>query len=179
MHTLLMSPNAPRAWVGCLACYNNGRLVGDWYDAEDTGDLHIDQVHEAGGYNGHCDGEEMWCLDTENLPGGEMDPTTAASWGERYEELADDSQWPAFLAYFEAFGRGEAPDVSAFREAYQGRWNDFEDFVYHYAEETGLQCDWPEEAVLHFSWSSYSETLEQDYLVEDAPGGVFVFYAHG
>ena len=23
----------PRAWIGCLACYNEGRLVGDWYDA--------------------------------------------------------------------------------------------------------------------------------------------------
>lgn len=23
----------PRAWIGCLACYNEGRLVGDWFDA--------------------------------------------------------------------------------------------------------------------------------------------------
>ena len=23
----------PRVWIGCLACYNEGRLVGDWYDA--------------------------------------------------------------------------------------------------------------------------------------------------
>ena len=21
----------PRAWVGCLACYNEGNLNGDWY----------------------------------------------------------------------------------------------------------------------------------------------------
>ena len=28
----------PRAWIGCLACYNNARLVGEWFDAE-TADL--------------------------------------------------------------------------------------------------------------------------------------------
>jgi hypothetical protein len=28
----------PRAWVGCLACYNDGRLVGSWMDGEEAGD---------------------------------------------------------------------------------------------------------------------------------------------
>ena len=24
----------PRVWIGCLACYNEGNLVGDWFDAD-------------------------------------------------------------------------------------------------------------------------------------------------
>lgn len=25
-----------RVWITCLACYNDGRLVGDWFPAEDA-----------------------------------------------------------------------------------------------------------------------------------------------
>ena len=179
MHTLSMNPNTPRAWVGCLACYNNGRLVGSWHDADETGDLEINQVHQGGGYNGHCDGEELWCFDTENLPGGEMDPIAAADWGERYDELADDSQWPAYLAYVENFGLGDLPEVSDFREAYRGEFSEFADYIWEREQETGLMDGWPEIAQRYFDWDGYAEECEQDYLLVDAPGGVFVFWAHG
>lgn len=178
MHTLSMNLNTPRAWVGCLACYNSGRLVGSWYDAAEAGDLEIDQIHSDGGYIGHCDGEELWCIDTENLPGGELDPTTAAGWGERYEELADDA-WPAFLAYCENFGRGDLPDVSDFEEAYEGEFSEFSDYIYELEQGTGLTDGWPEIVQRHFDWDGYAEECQQDYLLADAPGGVFIFWAHG
>jgi hypothetical protein len=28
-----------RAWVGCLGCYNNGNLVGEWIDGTECADL--------------------------------------------------------------------------------------------------------------------------------------------
>lgn len=31
--------DAPRAWIGCLGCYNDGRLVGEWMDADDAENL--------------------------------------------------------------------------------------------------------------------------------------------
>jgi|LSQX01.2.fsa_nt_gb antirestriction protein len=178
MHKTTMNTNTPRAWVGCLACYNSGRLVGDWYDADEAGDLDISQVHQDGGYAGHCDGEELWCFDTENMPGGEMDPLTAADWGERYDELADDSQWPAYLAYVENFGGGDLPEVADFEEAYRGEFSEFVDYIYEMGQETGLMDGWPEIAQRHFDWEGYAEECGQDYLTVDAPGGVFVFWAH-
>ena len=179
MHTLSMNPNHPRVWIGCLACYNNGRLIGSWHDAEDAGDLDTNEVHQSGGYAGHCDGEELWCFDTENMPGGEMDPITAAEWGERYEELSDDRQWPAYLAYVENFGRGDLPEIADFQEAYRGEFAEFGDYIYELEQGSGLMDGWPEIAQRHFDWDGYAEECEQDYLLADAPGGVFVFWAHG
>lgn len=175
--TTTTTTNAPRAWVGCLACYNSGRLVGAWYDAHEA-EEDLDQIHADGGYTGHCDGDEPWCFDTDNLPGGEMGPTTAASWGERYEELADDSQWPAFLAYAENFGLGYLPEVSDFEEAYKGKFSEFGEYIYELEQETGLMNGWPEIAMRHFDWDGYTKECEQDYLLADAPGGVYVFWAH-
>lgn len=169
----------PRAWVGCLACYNSGRLVGQWYDADEAED-DIAQIHKDGGYAGPCDGEEPWCFDTENLPGGEMDPATARKWGAMYEKLDNDAAWPAFLAYAanhhtDLYGM---PEIEDFTDAYQGRWDEFSDYAHHYAEETALQQGWPDEAILHFNWDSYAESLEQGYWTADAPGGgIFVFTA--
>ena len=37
MTTRTNTDTTPRAWIGCLACYNDGRLVGDWVDAVRTG----------------------------------------------------------------------------------------------------------------------------------------------
>ncbi|WP_397333683.1 antirestriction protein ArdA [Ornithinimicrobium sp. INDO-MA30-4] len=34
MTTRTNTDTTPRAWIGCLACYNNARLVGEWFDAE-------------------------------------------------------------------------------------------------------------------------------------------------
>lgn len=36
----------PRAWVGCLACYNEGNLNGDWYSATDAAHVDIDELHD-------------------------------------------------------------------------------------------------------------------------------------
>ena len=38
----------PRVWVGCLGCYNAGRLVGRWVDAEDAADLSPEDVRAIG-----------------------------------------------------------------------------------------------------------------------------------
>lgn len=37
----------PRVWIGCLACYNGGRLEGAWLDAED-GPGFVPEGHDQG-----------------------------------------------------------------------------------------------------------------------------------
>lgn len=79
--TLVAVP--PRVWIGCLACYNAGRLVGDWYDAEDAGEVIPEDLH------GHpTSHEELWVFDLEGFPRetGEISPTAVVSWGELFEE---------------------------------------------------------------------------------------------
>lgn len=66
-------------------CYNDGRLVGEWIDAEDTEDITIDSLHDylpttlrtqVERESAH---EELWCFDTSNmLQSGEMQPIDAA-----------------------------------------------------------------------------------------------------
>ena len=34
----------PRVWIGCLACYNSGQLVGHWYPATEAGDVDLDSI---------------------------------------------------------------------------------------------------------------------------------------
>lgn len=80
-----------KVWVGCLACYNDGRLVGEWFDAVDAPQdmeafdtaLEIAPGHRL--IDGH---EELWCFDTENSPvSGEMSPMDAQIYAGLIEDL--------------------------------------------------------------------------------------------
>ena len=172
--------HTPRVWVGCLAHYNHGHLVGAWYDAAEAGDITVEEVHRDGGYPRDCEGDELWVFDTNNLgDAGEMSPHEATVWGERFQELTDSRKWPAYLVYNTHFGtNGELPEVRDFEEAYRGRFDEFGDYAHQSAQETGLQEGWSELAQRHFDWDSYTEEVQQDYLVADAHPGFYVFWAH-
>lgn len=106
-----------RVWVACLACYNAGRLIGDWFDAADApGDMA--EWREAMTANAETDTttdlrwlrdhdidahEELWCLDTEGFAAlgitGEMSPVTAREIAEAVEDLDDDDA-AAFGAWY-------------------------------------------------------------------------------
>ncbi|WP_404465275.1 antirestriction protein ArdA [Micrococcus antarcticus] len=170
---------APRVWIGCLACYNAGRLVGHWCDAAGADAVTLADVHRsAGGARRDC--EELWVMDHERLPvREEMDPTTAARWGALHEEVGED-RWDGFCAWvrsgaYEEDGDG-LPAAGAFEDAYEGCWPSFEDYAYRLADDVGLQHGWSEEARTYFSWERWVRDLAFDYVVEDAAGGdVHVF----
>ncbi|WIY83938.1 antirestriction protein ArdA [Propionimicrobium sp. PCR01-08-3] len=173
----------PRVWVGCLHCYNSGRLVGEWFDAAGAGDVDLAAVHEgSGSLSAAC--EELWCLDHENIPqSGEMGLLEAAEWDRVHEEVGPD-QWPALCAWVSSGmhvveGTGDIPSVSDFEERFAGHWDSFREYAEDLAESTGLQQGWPEEAVRYFNWDSWTSDLAYDYTVVDAPAdqgyGVFIF----
>lgn len=177
MTTTYTTTNAPRIWLGCLNCYNNGRLVGAWYDAEelcnDGGLGTAADVHEQGGFPAEEYCEEIWGLDHENMPvRGEMGRSDAIEWGELYEELDSDNDWPIFCAWVR---NGNDPSVSEFKDNYQGQWDSFRDYVEDLEESCGTFNDWPELAKRYFDWDGYAEEMEQSYNVLDAPQGVWVF----
>ena len=107
--------NKFRVWVGCLACYNDGRLVGEWFDAEDA-PTEADEFMET--VKVRCSGfgpphEELWVFDTDCSPiDGEMSPGTAKQYGEWLATLDDDDDREAFGLFLKEYLGGKIDDDS-------------------------------------------------------------------
>lgn len=169
----------PRVWIGCLSCYNDGRLVGDWFDAATADEVTTYDVH--GAHSRADSHDELWVFDHENIPvRGEMDPLTAGAWGRCLAEV-DEHLRPALCAWVEsgdyvAEGTGDLPSISDFEERYQGHWDTFAEYAENLADDIGLLDGVPEEIARYFDWQAWSRDLAMDYSVYDDPeGGVFVF----
>ena len=82
-------------WIGCLSCYNSGRLVGEWCEAEDAGYVTPDDLRGTPTHH-----EKLWCFDHEGFPAGtsEISPRT-----ELYSEVGRE-QWGALKAWVEDGG---------------------------------------------------------------------------
>lgn len=166
------------AWIGCLQCHNEGRLVGRWYDATEAGDITTSQLH--GRPIPPETHEELWVMDTEGIPvDREMSPGEAQRWGDLYEEVGGDA-WPALCAWvrsgaFVEDGDG-MPSASEFEERYAGEWDSFGEYATELAGDVGLLKDVPEEVQRYFDWASWTRDLRYGYSVQDCPtGGVFIF----
>jgi antirestriction protein len=150
METVAVS--TPRAWVGCLGCYNNGKLVGAWLDREqadtpELGGLAREMVGQFGSLFGCvvCGSDEFWCFDVENLPmASEMSPAEFVRHAERDEELDEHHSSDAVRIFIDHMGynlRDLDLDIDevfmAFGDAFVGEWSCVEDFAYETASEQG------------------------------------------
>ncbi|MGW1836946.1 antirestriction protein ArdA [Streptomyces sp. NPDC002067] len=172
--------DTPRVWIGCLACYNAGYLMGDWYDA-DTADL----VTPGDLHGRETQHEELWVMDHENFHGtiaGECSPHHAAQIAETLREIPAHERRP-FAAWFSEYGDiGDdlAKALERFRDQFRGEHDSEADFARERAEE-GLAAEeqqlltrWPFDAI---DWERASRELFCGaYSSIDAPGGgVYVF----
>lgn len=180
--TRLEAGTTPRVWIGCLACYNEGRLVGDWFGAELADSVTTYEVHGA---DSRADShDELWCFDHDNIPvAGELSPLVAAAWGRCLAEV-DPHLRPALCAWVDSGDyvsecSGDLPSVSDFEDRYCGQWEDFSDYAHELAEETGLLEGIPVHVSQYFDWDSWCRDLACDYVTADAPSGsVFVFRSY-
>lgn len=168
----------PAVWIGCLACYNDGRLVGEWFPSLGADEVTLADVHRAaGGPRAGC--EELWVFDHEHLPvSGELDPVTAAAWGELYDDLGD-ALWPGLCAWVETgsyvTGGDGMPSYAHFEDAYAGIWQSFDEYADDLAEQLDLMDGWPEEARRYFDRARWVRDVRQDHTVVAFAGGVHVF----
>lgn len=170
----------PAVWIGCLACRNNGALVGQWYDAETADEVTIADVHS--GSNRSYEGcEELSVIDHENIPvSGDMDPMTAAEWGRCIGEV-DEHLRPALLAWvrsgsYVAEGTGDLPSLPDFEERYEGEWCSWREYADHMLEEGGLLEGVSDEVRRYIDYDQWARDLLFDYTVEHCDdGGVYVF----
>lgn len=180
-----MTDQTPRVWIGCTRHYNEGHLVGHWFDALEADEVSLADVHAGSGLR-HAGCEELWCFDHEHLPvSGELSPYEAARWARRLAKVDEEHQ-PALRAWVKSGAHtmdaaSDLPDVASFHERYCGRWDSFEDYAQQLADDVGLMDGWPELAVQHFNWTSWTRDLRFDYTVcevdtstGDEPG-VYVF----
>ncbi len=157
------------------------RLIGEWYDATEAGEVTVADLHKGTGVPFDPD-DELWVMDLDGTwpVQVEMGPTTAAKWGEIYDEVGA-TAWPALCAWvrsgaYIAEGDTDYPVLSDFEERFVGEWGSFDEYATELAEDIGLLRDMPEQLQAYFDWASWIRDLRFDYSVEDAPGGgVFVF----
>ncbi|MFT3715639.1 MAG: antirestriction protein ArdA [Gordonia sp. (in: high G+C Gram-positive bacteria)] len=163
----------PRVWVGCLHCYNSGRLVGEWFDALGAENVTTQQVH-GGRRVDPVEHEEIWVMDTDEMPvSEEMSTVDAGKWGEAIDSV------PAHLrrAYYAWIASGSIvedgdgmPSVSDFEERYAGEWDSLSEYLQDLAIESGLLNGVDEEIANYIDWRAYARDRDSEYTVVDAPG---------
>lgn len=168
----------PKAWVGCLHCYNNGDLVGSWFEAAEAADVTLMDIHAPEMTTDSC--EELWVFDVDGLPvSEEMDPLTAAQWGNLINNI-EYKLHPAFYAWVEAgaasLDADGLPDPEAFQETFVDVFTDFREYADRLADET-LLIDASDEVRRYFDYEQFAHDLRMDYFVEALPDGdVAVFH---
>lgn len=168
-------------WIGCLACYNAGHLVGDGYATRVAVTITPSDLHQRAGRAYRNDHEELWVLDHENLPiTGECSTQLATAWGNLLDDL-DDWEREPFIAWVRNTGTSECdiddlPAIQDFRDAYADQWDTFRDYAADLLDETGGLESIPEALRAHFDLEAYSRDLAYDFDVIPADDGtVWVF----
>lgn len=177
----------PKVWIGCLASYNAGRLIGKWADATEGLDALLEAqeevkqealaaMKEAGEFYG-VEPEEFFLADYEGFPEGTVGEYTplaqVAELAEAVEEHGD-----AFAAYL-SLGRYDADQLEDalqdFEDCYAGEYDSLRDYAEESAYEIGLGG---EEGSVIESLASYIDwdRVARDYGFEgytEADGHIF------
>lgn len=181
--------DTPRAWVGCLGCYNGGALVGKWLEASqcdylvDEG-LAIIARDENGLYDElcpRCGSEEFWVFDHEGLPAGvlsgECSPCQFAELASAWE-LVDDPEMVA--AYLDDIGEKVTAEnlpelIEQAKERYTGYGTVIE-YAEGYLEDSGLLAEVPESLRYYIDTDSFARDLVLGGDVSECDGYVFLNY---
>lgn len=172
----------PRAWIGCLACYNNGRLRGQWIDAETAAaEVDADAITyggqatprtypsgSAGVFCKACHGDEFDVFDYENVP---RSCAGIRSFYDNANYLAEaGSDLLERLQILSGWLGGDLTleELATYDEDnYCGQWARFQDYAEHLADEIGLLGEMPETLSHYFDWEAWSRDLEHDYYTEN------------
>lgn len=154
----------PRVWIGSLAAYNAGNLLGDWFDAETcptTAREWIDELIERGKLRKgkvvleserealaqyH---EEIWVFDHENFMGalkGECSPWHAYEIATALANVDDDKRKPfAYWLEHEHTGPIETTTFEEFEDEFYGEWDNPETWAEEFLTETGGLANVPDD----------------------------------
>ena len=164
----------PKVWIGCLACYGGGDLVGEWFDAADcpTAMPEFDErVKKVGDYHAGEGHEELWVMDFEDFGGfitGECSPSDAKRVAEQIQAIEADHIDPRLVAYWAEGIAGldlselewDAPTAAAFQDSYRGQWDSVMSYLDNYYTECyGEQLEALPDAVRYaIDWGQVADT---------------------
>lgn len=152
----------PAAWIGCLGCYNAGRLVGRWYTADEIAD-DPDLIPTT---CDRCGSDEFDTFDTENLPC----QMTAREFVEQAESVRDlfmfdGDKWERVnLLIADGLANTISDAISYDDDHYRGQYETGGDFAYELAVDTGAlnECaTWITDAI---DWEQvYEHSVHHDF----------------
>lgn len=144
-------------WVGCLACYNEGRLVGEWVDASECVE-YVPCTRE--GHN------EWWVFDHEagSLIPGECSPQHAADVADALQNMGDTVPLPVIAAYCDNFHEDVLTvDIDLVEEAYEGEWQTWRAYADDAADEYVLAGREDDTLARYFDYEAWARDLAHDY----------------
>jgi len=152
-------------WVGCLACYNEGRLTGEWVEA-----LRATEFTPCT-RPGH---EEWWVFDTDTQwIKGECSPSEAQEIAEAVQELPEYIDVDAVQAYLEYEGTSLTDlDLSDFEDRYQGAYDSVSAFIEDLWESCDYDSELPEWVRPYIDMDKWGRDVMYDYY-DVTPKGVF------
>lgn len=151
----------PSVWIGCLACYNAGQLVGEWFECDEASAAQewMDSHEQRTGH------EEYECMDTDNLPCGTVPWTgedVLTEWADAYDTVtgkgANPDLWRAYLAWHDDMGVSD-PDPSGFEDAYCGEYDSELDYTYELVEDMGMLHGVDEQFAAYFDYDAFKRDL--------------------
>ena len=148
----------PSAWVGCLGCYNSGRLIGKWIPGNECDDLEAAGLTNSAGACLKCGADEFWVMDHEHFSGlisGECSPMEAYEAAMKLEDV-EESEREVLAAWL---GNGMEFDLEEMRECYAGEFDSDTDFGWDLAEATGLLSEIPDYVANYFDMEAWSRDL--------------------
>ena len=171
-------------WVGCLACYNNGDLVGRWLWPEEGPDWVCPNSarEEADGFGPH---EETWVMDHQCFGGwlqGECSPSEALRIAGLLEQIEDDGEDPDLVRAWADQAGVDVDDWTAASYAYDeskaGVYQSWVDFAEQNVAElgwNGVMPDVIEQLGSAIDYDYIARELRHDYWGLDFDGALHVF----
>ena len=168
----------PAIWLGCLSCYNSGRLNGKWITAEmaaepeasETLNGLAEQV-EVNGYTASrcrkCFGDEFDVMDHQLIPKSCADAKTFYENAEQLAELHNTGELVLINMLADNIDTGGYMDLDDLiryhQDNYAGEHDSAKEFGEDYAEQTGDLDAVPEHMRNYIDWEYYAKELLYDY----------------
>lgn len=166
----------PKAWVGCLGCYNNGALIGKWLEGESCADLEgagLAKIETYGDYTAarcvRCGGDEFAVMDHEgygDLLGGECSAPEAQAVALAIATIEGAGLNIEAVA---AYAANMSLDVANFddwqgdyEDAYLGEYDSVHDYAVEYVESCGLLHGVSDNIARYFDYDAFARDLEHD-----------------
>ena len=189
MNPTTTETTTPAAWIGCLACYNNGTLRGKWITAQQAADeMNGDEItyggqaetvttHDLGRpYTAprcrKCGGDEFDVFDTEHTPTSCRTLREFYANAERLTELDEENTLPRLIVLSQYLGSSTSlDDLAEFdQNHYVGEWGRFQDYAENLADDLNLLAGMAEHLAPYFDWKKWAADLEHEYYYDDATG---------